>query len=72
MRSFKSWIFLPKKKMSSQLRKLVGHGIHTTNVTLIAEKIEEWDMFTRFLEQNPDVKEKYEIYKTFEILKDDY
>jgi hypothetical protein len=58
--------------MSSQLRKLVGHGISTTNVTLVAEKIEEWDMFNRFLEQNPDIKEKYETYKTFEILNNDH
>ena len=56
--------------MSSQLRKLVGHGIHTTNVTLVAEKIEEWDMFYRFLDQNPDVKERYEVHKTYEILND--
>ena len=58
--------------MSSQLRKLVGHGISTTNVTLVAEKIEEWDMFNRFLEQNPDIKEKYETYKIYEILKDEH
>ena len=57
--------------MSSQLRKLVGHGISTTNVTLVAEKIEEWDWFDRFIETNPDVKERWEQYKTYEILKDD-
>lgn len=58
--------------MSSQLRNLVGHGISTTNVTLVAEKIEEWDIFNRFLELNSDIKEKYETYKTFEILKDNH
>lgn len=58
--------------MSSQLRNLVGHGISTTNVTLVAEKIEEWDMFNRFLELNPDVAERYETHKTYEILKDEH
>ena len=57
--------------MSSQLRNLVGHGISTTNVTLVAEKLEEWDIFQRFLEYNPEIKEQYQVYKTYEILKND-
>lgn len=57
--------------MATQLRNLVGHGISTTNVTLVAEKIEEWEVFHRFLELNLDIKEKYETYKTFEILNND-
>lgn len=39
--------------------------------TLITEKISEWDVYQRFLELNPDVKERYEVHKTYEILKDD-
>ena len=57
--------------MSSQLRNLVGHGISTTNVTLVADKLEEWDIFQRFLEHNPEIKEQYLVYKTYEILKND-
>lgn len=57
--------------MSSQLRNLVGHGISTTNVTLVADKLEEWDMFNRFLELNPDVKLRWEQHKTYEILNND-
>ena len=57
--------------MSSQLRNLVGHGISTTNFTLVADKLEEWDIFQRFLEHNPEIKEQYLVYKTYEILKND-
>ena len=38
---------------------------------LVQEKLEEYDWFYRFLEQNPDVKERYETHKTYEILKDE-
>lgn len=49
------------------------HSTYQDNkITLVIEKIEEWDIFYRFLDRNPDVKEKYETYKTFEILKDDH
>lgn len=37
---------------------------------LVAEKIQEWDWFQRFLEQNPDVAERYEVHKIYEILND--
>lgn len=40
--------------------------------TLVAEKLVEWEWLQRFLEQNPDIKEKYETYKTFEILNNDH
>ena len=39
--------------------------------TLVAEKIEEWDSFKLFLEYNPDIKERYAVFKTYEILKND-
>lgn len=54
---------------TTQIKNLVGHGISNTNVALVAEKIEEWDMFYRFLEYHPEIREKYEVYKTYEILK---
>ena len=49
----------------------MGYAVPTTNVTLVAEKIEEWDIFQLFLEYNPEIKEKYQVYKTYEILKND-
>lgn len=61
------------------MRKIMGfsglsqaHDIHTaySNTTLVVEKIKEWDWFQRFLEQNPDVAERYEVHKTYEILDD--
>lgn len=73
--------------MVIQLKHLVGHsgagGSSTYNVVggggagsssnyvLIQERIEEWNVFYRFLEHNPDIKEKYQVYKTYEILKND-
>lgn len=50
-----------------------AHNIqHTSysNTTLVVEKIKEWDWFQRFLDQNPDVAERYEVHKTYEILDD--
>jgi ribosome biogenesis protein Tsr3 len=38
---------------------------------LVVEKLEEFDYFMRFLELNPDVKERYEAHKTYEILNND-
>jgi hypothetical protein len=49
----------------------MGYAVPTTNITLIAEKLEEWDIFQRFLEHNPDIKEQYQVFKTYEILKND-
>jgi hypothetical protein len=41
------------------------------NYTLTAEKIDEYDVFSRFLKLNPDIAEKYNAHKTYEILKRD-
>ena len=38
---------------------------------LVAEKIKEYTWFYRFLEQNPDIRARYEAHKTYEILNDD-
>mgnify|MGYP006269183885 CR=1 FL=1 len=48
------------------------YGPTGQNYKLVAEKLEEWDWFMNFLEQNPDIKEKYQAHKTYEILKDDH
>ena len=49
------------------------HSTYQDNkITLVIEKIEEWDTFNRFLELNPNIKEKYETYKIYEILKDEH
>ena len=37
---------------------------------VLEEKLGDWDVFQSFLEQNPDVKERYEVHKTYEILND--
>ena len=48
-----------------------AHDIHTSySNTLVVEKIKEWDWFQRFLDQNPDVAERYKVHKTYEILDD--
>lgn len=53
-----------------------AHDIHTsysnTNIKLVAEKLDEWDVFQRFLEYNTDIKERYAVFKTYEILKNDH
>ena len=41
-----------------------------TEYKLVAEKIEEYNWFYRFLEQNPDIKARYEAHKTYERLND--
>ena len=38
------------------------------NQPLIAERLEEWVYLKNFLEMNPDVAERYEVHKTYEIL----
>jgi hypothetical protein len=49
----------------------VGGGTYLyPDYKLVEEKIQEWDWFRRFLEQNPDVAERYEVHKTYEILND--
>ena len=40
------------------------------NYKLTAERLEEWQWFQNFLNQNPDIKERYAVHKTYEILKD--
>jgi hypothetical protein len=49
-----------------------AHDIHTSysNTTLVVEKIKEWEVFQRFLSYNPEIKEKYAVFKTYDILKD--
>ena len=46
------------------------YGPAGQNYTLTSEKIYEHDRFMRFLELNPDVAERYAVYKTYEILRD--
>lgn len=41
-------------------------------VTLVAEKLEEWEVFQHFLSYNPVIQEKYNAFKTYEILKNDH
>ena len=39
--------------------------------TLVSEKLKEWDWLQRFIETNPDLKDRWEQHKTYEILKDE-
>lgn len=39
-------------------------------VTLIAEKLEEWEWYARFIAMNPDLQDRWDQHKTYEILKD--
>ena len=48
-----------------------GTGGVNINYKLTAERLEEWQWFTNFMDQNPDVKERFAVHKTYEILKDD-
>ena len=43
-----------------------------TNTVLVAQKIEEWEWMKRFIELNPDIRERWEQHKTYEILKDEH
>ena len=38
---------------------------------LVQEKLEQWNWFERFLALNPDVEQRWEQHKTYEILKDE-
>ena len=39
------------------------------NQVLVAEKLQQWEWMIRFIESNPDVKLRWDQYKTYEILK---
>lgn len=41
------------------------------NYKLTAERLEEWQWFQNFMDQNPDVKERFAVHKTYEILNND-
>ena len=51
---------------------LVGLKDVAQRYMLVGEKLEQWDWFERFLGLNPDVAERWETHKTYEILKDEY
>lgn len=39
---------------------------------LVQEKLEQWIWFERFLAVNPDVEQRWEQHKIYEILKDEH
>lgn len=39
---------------------------------LVAEKLKQWQWFERFIELNPDVKERWKQHKTYEILNNEH
>jgi len=46
-------------------------SVHPTNFKLVAEKLVEWEWYERFIAQNPDLKDRWEQHKTYEILNND-
>lgn len=48
----------------------IGNGGFTSgeNYKLTAERLEEWQWFQNFMDQNLDVKERFAVHKTYEIL----
>lgn len=44
---------------------------HEKRQTLVAEKLEQWEWYTRFIEMNPDLQDRWEQHKTYEILKNE-
>ena len=63
MKNSKSWISLLRKKMMSYADPPTD-----AQFKLVREKIQEWGWMYSFINSNPDVKERYEVHKTFEIL----
>ena len=47
-------------------------GAGAGSYVLVAQKLQEWEWYARFIEMNPDVKDRWEQHKTFEILKDEH
>ena len=39
---------------------------------LVAEKLQEWEWYHRFIAMNPDLEDRWEQHKTYEILKDEH
>lgn len=39
---------------------------------LTAERLVEWNWYNRFIAQNPDLQERWEQHKTYEILNNDH
>lgn len=38
---------------------------------LVQQRLQEWEWHCRFIEMNPDIKERWEQHKTYEILKNE-
>jgi len=56
------------------MRKTVSNPlstVHTPKFKLVEEKLEEWQWYERFIAQNPDLQERWEQHKTYEILNND-
>lgn len=45
-----------------------GGGAGASSYVLVQQKLEEWEWYSRFIEMNPDLKERWEQHKTYEIL----
>ncbi len=39
---------------------------------LTAERLVEWNWYNRFIAMNPDIADRWEQHKTYEILKDEH
>ena len=52
--------------------KLSGINNLRQSQLLVQEKLEQWTWFERFLAVNPDVEQRWEQHKTYEILKNEH
>ena len=52
------------------------HGLSglkdTAGFILVADKLEQWEWYQRFIEMNPDLQERWEQHKTYEILNNEH
>lgn len=46
-------------------------GAGANNHVLVQQRLEEWVWYRNFVEQNPDIKARWEAHKTYEILRHD-
>lgn len=51
---------------------LMAVGLNQKKQLLVVEKLKQWEWFEQFMVTNPDIKERWEQHKTYEILKDEH
>ena len=49
-----------------------GGGAGTNSYVLTQQRLEEWEWYRNFITMNPDLQERWEQHKTYEILKNEH